>query len=238
MNIPFWSKDPSILWNKNYLVEIWPTNNMSFEAQLNSISRLVIYVSLFGFLTTLNIFYLVSGILTLIFILIIYNYRNSQFLKKTLEGFNNNNYTSWNPQVTNLSGSKKSLSKFLDSSFYHSDSKNPFGNVLLTEINGDPKRKSAPPAFNPDVSEDIINSTKKMVQDQNKGIKSTDKKLFGDLWDNFELDMCLRNFYTTPNTKVPNDQGAYADYLYGTMPSCKDGSAFECVKNNSRYILI
>jgi hypothetical protein len=77
-----------------------------------------------------------------------------------------------------------------------------------------------------------------MVQEQNKGIKTTDKKLFGDLWDNFELDLCLRNFYTTANSKVPNDQGAYADYLYGSMPSCKDGNAFECVKDNSRYILI
>jgi hypothetical protein len=41
-----------------------------------------------------------------------------------------------------------------------------------------------------------------------------------------------------PNTRVTNDQGAYADYLYGSMPSCKDGNAFACVQDNLRYILI
>ena len=238
MNIQFWSKDPAILWNKDYLDEIWPITNMSFETQLNAISRLVIYLSIFGFLTTLNVFYLISGILTLLIIYIIYKYRNNPILHNTLEGFYKNNQLEWKPLVSSISGKTQPLDKFLNKSFYNSTSNNPFGNVLLTEINDNPNRKSAPPSFNPDVSRDIINSSKKMVQEQNKGIKTTDKKLFGDLWDNFELDLCLRNFYTTANSKVPNDQGAYADYLYGSMPSCKDGNAFECVKDNSRYILI
>jgi hypothetical protein len=238
MNIQFWSKDPAILWNKDYLDEIWPITNMSFETQLNAISRLVIYLSIFGFLTTLNVFYLISGILTLLIIYIIYKYRNNPILHNTLEGFSKNNQLEWKPLVSSISGKTQPLDKFLNKSFYNSTSNNPFGNVLLTEINDNPNRKSAPPSFNPDVSRDIINSSKKMVQEQNKGIKTTDKKLFGDLWDNFELDLCLRNFYTTANSKVPNDQGAYADYLYGSMPSCKDGNAFECVKDNSRYILI
>lgn len=238
MNTPFWSNDPNILWNTQYLIDIWPTSQMTFEAQLNAISRLVIYLSLFGYLATFNILYLISGILTLFVVYLIYRFRNSPILKKSLEGFSVNPQTKWDPIVTSDSGIKEKLPAFLDKTFYQSGSNNPFGNVLLTEINDDPLRKSAPPAFNPDVYEDINYNTKKMVQQQNEGITNTNKKLFGDLWSKFELDQCLRNFYSTPNSKVPNDQGAYADYLYGSMPSCKDGNAFQCVKDNYRYILI
>ena len=28
-------------------------------------------------------------------------------------------------------------------------------------------------------------------------------------------------FYSMPNTRITNDQGAYAEYLYGNMPSGK-----------------
>ena len=238
MNTPFWSTDPQILWNSQYLTEIWPTTTMSLQSKLNAVSRLIIYLSLIGYLTTLNILYIFSGILTLLVIYFIYTFRNSPLLKKSLEGFLSNSKNSWNPIVKTTNGISAPLPKFLDKTFYRSDSKNPFGNVLLTEISDDPLRKSAPPAFNPDVYEDITSNTMKMVQHQNEGIKNTNKKLFGDLWDKFELDLCLRNFYSTPNTKVPNDQGAYADYLYGSMPSCKDGNAFQCSKDNLRYILI
>jgi len=45
-------------------------------------------------------------------------------------------------------------------------------------------------------------------------------------------------FYSMPNTRIPNDQTAFADFLYGNMPSCRDGSAFACVQDNERYLLI
>ncbi len=236
MNTSFWSNDPQILWNTRYLVDIWPTPQMNFEAQLNSISRLVIYLSVFGFLVSMNLLYLITGIITLFVIYLIYRYRKNPIIKKTLEGFSSN--LSWYPKVHTTNGKTENLDKFMDKTFYNSSSKNPFGNVLLTEIMDDPQRKAAPPAFNPNTYEDILTDAKKMVQEQNPGIKNTNKQLFGDLWDQYELDFCLRSFNTTPNTRVPNDQGAYADYLYGTMPSCKAGNAFECVKDNLRYILI
>ena len=53
MNTPFWSNDPQILWNTKYLVDIWPSNKMNLESQLNALSRLIIYLSIFGFLISL-----------------------------------------------------------------------------------------------------------------------------------------------------------------------------------------
>ena len=32
-------------------------------------------------------------------------------------------------------------------------------------------------------------------------------------------------------------QGAFAEYLYGDMPSCKDGDGIQCIKDNYRYTL-
>jgi len=55
------------------------------------------------------------------------------------------------------------------------------------------------------------------VQMMNPGIKNTSKQLFGDLWQQFELDQSSRQFYSTPNTRVTNDQGAYAQYLYNDL---------------------
>jgi hypothetical protein len=115
--------------------------------------------------------------------------------------------------------------------------KNPLGNVLLTEIMDNPTRKPAPPSFNTEVYEDINVTTKKMVQSLNPSIKNTNKQLYGDLGEQFEFDQSQWSFYSTPNTKIPNDQGAFADYLYGDMPSCRDGNAFACIQDNIRYNL-
>ena len=70
----------------------------------------------------------------------------------------------------------------------------------------------------------------------NPGIKNTDKQLYGDLWQEFELDQSNRAFFSTANTRVENDQGAYSQYLYGTMPSAKESTpegAFARVQDNS-----
>ena len=129
------------------------------------------------------------------------------------------------------------LKTYLKSYFETTSKKNPLGNVLLTEIMDNPTRKPAPPSFNTEVYEDINVSTKKMIQTLNPGIKNTNKQLFGDLGEQFEFDQSQWSFYSTPNTKIPNDQGAFADYLYGDMPSCRDGDAFACVQDNLRYNL-
>jgi hypothetical protein len=74
----------------------------------------------------------------------------------------------------------------------------------------------------------------------NPGIKNTNKQLYGDLWQQFELDNSNRVFYSTPNTRVTNDQSAYAQYLYNDMKysgklSTPEG-AIARVQDNFRYL--
>ena len=47
-------------------------------------------------------------------------------------------------------------------------------------------------------------------------------------------------FFSTANTRVTNDQTAYAKFLYGTMPSAKGSSMEDNLqreKDNYRYTL-
>ena len=123
--------------------------------------------------------------------------------------------SSFSPSSPSPSPSFKSV---INKEFKQGTKKNPFSNVLLTQIGDTPNRNSAPPAFNLSVSADITRNIKKMVQMLNPGIKNTDKQLFGDLWQETQLDNCARNFYSTPNTVVvPGDQTSFSNYLYADM---------------------
>jgi len=228
MTTQFWSNDPSVLLNNTYIYEIWPTNDMCYEQKLNAITRCIILVTILGYIFTFSFRLLIVGILTLIMLIIVFNMKKP---KITAEPFQNNENTISNP-VT--------LETFLKSEFKEGNKTNPFSNVLLTDIADDPNRKSAPPAFNPSVETSITKNVKKAVQKMNPEIKNTNRQLYDSLWDNFELDQSNRNFYSTPNTKVENDQSAYAEFLYGNMYSAKESTPegnLQRVIDNPRYTL-
>ena len=116
-----------------------------------------------------------------------------------------------------------------------------YNNVLLTDIADNPDRLAAAPSFNPDVYDNINAAVKKQTQMLNPDIKSTNKQLYGDLYDNWTLDQSMRRFYSTANTRVENDQGAFSHWLYGDMPSGKSSGPdgmFSRLQDNYRYILM
>lgn len=133
------------------------------------------------------------------------------------------------------------LKNFVKTEFKEGNQKNPFSNVLLTEITDDPDRKSAPPAFNEVIDTDITSNIKKSVQLMNPGIDNTDKQLFSSLTDNFYLDQSNRSFFSTANTRVANDQGAFAKFLYSDLKFTSKEStpegAISRVQDSYRHIL-
>ena len=242
MTIQFWSNDPTILFNKDYIFELWPTSYMCYEQKLNAISRLIILLTILGYILTMSKRILIVGVLTLLFIFILYNMRKQKLTKDMLENFEvkGNEVTGMFDNKPKSFVNPVTLDAVLRTEFKEGNKKNPFSNVLLTQINDDPERKAAPPAFNVDVDEDISKNVKRAVQMMNPGIKNTNKQLFGDLWQNFQLDNFLRPFNSCPNTRVTNDQGAYGEYLYGSMPSAKEDTpegALARVQDNYRYTL-
>jgi hypothetical protein len=238
--IPFWSNEPTILLNKNYIGELWPTPKMTYEQKLNAVSRLVILLSILGFIFTMSVKMLIVGVITLVVLFVLYKTQPQKITKDTLKESFVNSASNVEDDVdpsTQKIINPETLETFLKSQFEENTKTNPMANVLLTDIGDNPNRKSAPPAFNVDVYEDITKSTKKMVQKLNPGIKNTNKQLFGDLGEKWNLDQSMRRFYSTANTKVANDQGAFAQFLYGNMPSAKEGDPFALVQDNPRYNL-
>jgi hypothetical protein len=226
------------------MFELWPTSDMCYEQKLNAITRLVILITILGYVSTTSTRILVVGTLTLAVIFGLFKMRKQKLTNQMLnEGFSiqGNQVTGMFDKKTDSYVNPVTLDTVLKSEFKEGTKKNPFSNVLLTQINGDPERKSAPPSFNVDVDEDITKNIKKAVQMMNPGIKNTNQQLYGDLWQQFELDQSNRAFFSTANTRVENDQSAYAQFLYNDLKySGKESTpegAIARVQDNYRYTL-
>jgi hypothetical protein len=251
MTTPFWSNDPTILFNKESILQVWPTQQMTFEAKLNAISRIVLIMTILGFLFTRNVNILIIAVITLAIMFSIYKLRKQSIVSSLLkkEGFSLNpsfptGSSALSPATLSpaaITTNPVTLESVLRSNFHPTTKKNPMGNVLLTDIMDTPNRLAAAPSFNPDVYEDIDTAVKKQTQMLNPGIINTNKQLYGDLYSNYQLDNSMMRFYSTANSRIASDQGAFSQYLYGNMPSSKSSGpdgAFQRVADSYRYILI
>jgi hypothetical protein len=239
---PFWVNDPMILFNRDEIMDIWPAPLMSIEQKLNAISRIVILLSVLGFLITKNINILFTGLITLaIFVMIYkmqhqeeYNIKNS----KNSNNGNNNDNNDANDKTSKKEGFVNSkMYAALKSTMTTPTVTNPMMNVLLPEIAYNPERNQAAPAYNPKVEKDINHTTETaaVLNFEPKTLTEAEKlrkKLFADLGDKYEFDDSMRSFYTNPNTTIPNDQKAFAEFCYGSMISCKEGNEHACQRFN------
>jgi hypothetical protein len=67
--------------------------------------------------------------------------------------------------------------------------------------------------------------------------KNFSERVFKNVADIYGKDYSAREFYTVPNTSVPNKQGEFANWLYGRGATCKEGNAIQCISKNYRYTL-
>ena len=202
----FWVDDPLVLFKKEKIQNIWPNDKLSYSEKWNSITRMVVILSILGYILRGNIHFIVVGLITLALIVFLFH-NNKQNLKQ--ESFTNKE-----------NGTNKLLS-ILKPVTYESNSKNPMSNLLLTQIQDEPKRVQAPPSYTKDNIEIINTNTKKMVKELNNSNKDIDKRLFQDLGDNFQFDQSMRSFYSPAITTNPNAQDEFAKFCYGDMPSRK-----------------
>ena len=228
VKIPFWSEDPNVLFQPNYVLEFFPVDTMSFNQKLNSLTRLVIIMTLIAYIFTgKERVLVVSGISLLCIFLLHYS-------SKQNEGFYGGNssyeksYSRHGPLI-NIDVNKNQ--------YQESNPSNPLSNVLINDYDYNPQKKPAPPSFTQNGTETILDETKKQVQLLNPGQPNIDKKLFQSVTDNLELEQSMRQFYSTANTTIPNDQAGFAEFCYGDMISAKEGNMFASVRNNPRYNL-
>jgi hypothetical protein len=281
-SIPFWLTDKTILLNKKYITNVWPQKQMDNNEKLNSITRLVIYMTILGYLFTNNKKIVISGILTIICIIILYKVQENKLKQEQLdenkpnenkkeiieEGFysgnldansvynnqdnmNNMNYQDNMNNQNNMNNQDNTNKSYTQPSVH-----NPLMNILLPEIGDNPNRKPAGQSYDKSVEQNINNKCKKnnlnnrntviscnemdganeVLNDNNNEINANDEinnddtiknKCYKDLGEAINFDNSMRQFHTTANTTIPNDQEAFAKSLYPNI-SCKGGDITAC----------
>ena len=202
----FWLDDPTVLINKDYLLELIPLPEYSFVKKMNALTRLIVLLTIVGFLFSRSLKILFSTLATLAIIVVLYRYKS-----KNKEGFANLDWT-------DIDADEKL--------FVRPTAENPYMNRLRAD---DPKRKPALPT-SPKVEEEI----KETIKSSSHFLK--DPRLYSSLGDNFQFEQSLRQFYTVANTKLPNDQTEFAKFCYGNMRSCKGGDLEQCLKKSDGAI--
>lgn len=182
--------------------------------KFNSLLTLVGLLTVLGYMYSQSINVIVSGVVTLGVIYMIYKSNQKEgFMMKISDSTEESN-------SEQLEENKKVLENPKD--FTLPKENNPLMNVLMTEYQDDPLRKPAAPSFNPLIEKEI-----------NENVP-VDPRIFKDLGDSISFENSMRNFNSTPNTQIPNDQMAFAKFCYGDMRSCKEGDPFQCIKNNTQ----
>lgn len=237
INVPFWSNDPNIILNQKYIFEFFPTENMTYEQKLNSITRFVVILTVVGFLFTQSIrLVIVSGI-TILSIFLLYRNHTEKISKRN--SMKKENFTSPNENRKNLANDVLKVNNEGPPNFkevFDSPSgSNPFSNVLMTDYDYNPNKKPAAPSYTEDVNKSINNKTKEMITTINATHPDINSKLFQDLGDELYFEQSMRQFYSNPSTTIPNDQTSFADFCYGGMISCKEGNMLACARNMIRY---
>ena len=213
-----WIHERYEIFDNSKLFELWPLESMNREDKLNAISRFVLYLTILGVFLFRNLKIFFTGVITLVVLVATYFILNNRENSKSKEGFSDENL----------------YEKFKDN--YTNPSKNnPIMNVLLPEIQENPDRLPAAPSYNKAVEEKINDSAKEIIK-QNFNDQSVEEKLFSDLGDKFQFEQSMRQFYSTANTRVANNQKEFAQFCYGNMASCKDGDVEQCLKGNYRHI--
>jgi len=232
----FWLNDPAALFNNAGITQIVPTSDMTREAKLNAISRMIILLTILGYLLTMSYKLILLGVISLAMIALLYttqgkvtaNQTNAPEGKK--EGFAN--YANYNTGRRRMQPPVAASSSPSGLTFQAPTPQDPLMNVLLTDIQDNPRRPAAEPAFNPKVEHAINESAQQFVVQDLGGNPNLEDRLFRDLGDNYEFSNSMRNYFATPNTKIPNDQHAFAEYCYGAMISCKEGNMMACARAN------
>lgn len=202
----FWLDNINILYDRQHITNIFPFRYMSFDDKLNAMTRLIIVVSLFSYMINKNNNILVCGFAIILAIIFLHKSKKNI---KPFEGFS----------------SQKKINNFENVSQI-----NPLGNTSLVDIQINQQKPPAPPSFDSDVVTDINENTKNFIVNESfENDMDMKDKLFKDLSDDMTFEQSMRNFYSNPNTEVvPGDQHAYAQFLYGNMPSCRGGDTMAC----------
>jgi len=207
-----WIKDFNILFKKEKLFKYFPLNSYSNYEKMNSMMRFTLYISILLSFLYKNLNYFFIFILCGLVTFLMHMNEEKKQDKELKENLENYDKIKNDPDIKKHKiNHKKYLKKCVLPS-----RENPFMNVLPTDNR---KRKSACKSYNDE-------KIKKLIDDK------FSKGLYKDINSIYNNENSQREFYTMPNTTVPNNQGDFANWLYGVPKTCKEGNGNQCVGNN------
>lgn len=191
----FWYEEPSILFDKNRIVEFFPTEDMTYFEKLNAITRLSIYSSVLLYMYKKEYYFFYFPLFIIGLTLYMYKTNSSDSCNVT-ENFSSCD-TCTKPSQTN-----------------------PFMNVLMQEYTDNPNRGKAC-------------SIEETEADVEKKFNHNLYRRVGDIW---QKNNNQRQFYTMPNTTIPNKQKEFAEWLYKIpRPTCREDPKYCEFSEDIRY---
>ena len=202
---PFWYNDPTILFSQDSITEIFPSKRFDILRKLNAIVRLSIFYTIIMYLLKREQKYLIIPLIVMGITWIIWYKQEDIHTDAVMK--------------ESMSDNIDDLVKIndLNTECRVPDKENPFMNPTLADYGSD---KPPPPKSCPSYN--------------NKGVQRRVEELFNedlyrDVNDIFGKNNSQRQFYTVPGSQVPNDQGSFAQWCYGTPPTCKEGNRAACL---------
>ena len=204
MYTPFWYNQYSILFEREYLFEIFPIKEFDTVRKLNAIMRFCIFYTIIVYLYNKN-----TNILAVPLIVGLVSY----FIFK-------NNTSIQKDSVTDKL--KNDISPIDLSDQAHNigcqlpTKDNPFMNTPYFDIATDKELPSSCTSYD------------------NKGVqrkieKEFDKGLYKNYTDIFGKENSQRQFFSVPGRDGVPDQAAFANWLYKTTATCKEGNGLACL---------
>jgi len=147
----FWIENPTILFDSNYIYQIWPYSSMSKSEKLNAMTRFVILLTIIGYICINRFLIVVLGLIMIGIIMLLY---------KQKEGMSS--YFDYNKKQD----------------IYQN---NPFSNVLITDYKFNPGKLEFKEEYNPDLENRLNNATKATILELNSDNKDIGNLFISDV---------------------------------------------------------
>ena len=195
----FWFNQPDILYEKQYLLEIFPFRRFDMTRKLNAIMRLFILYSVIMYVIKRDPRYLILPIVIGTVTFFIWkrqaDTKSHEIIKESV-----------NDQLEDLVKLND-----LETECTVPTKENPFMNPSIYDFGNNKNVNKSCPSYN------NIGMQRRIDEFYNED-------LYRDVTDIFDKNNGKRQFYTVPGSQIPNDQGSFAQWLYGRPSTCKEGT--------------
>jgi hypothetical protein len=227
----YWFQDlGNTIFNLDKSLKIFPSSNMTYPEKINSLVRLSIYMGLILGLFYKNYLFLYIPIIVMVLTYLLYIFRIDQLESLNANQGPNSSLNSINQK--NLDDLKKH--NMTTSYSYGRGNNSPENFKDILNIKTCSKPNTLNPFMNPLVFDSRLrDSACDSIKEENQLQieKEYNKYCIKDVSDIFNHNSGRRQFYTVASTTYPNNQGGFANWLYKTPPTCKEGNGSQCIAN-------